>query len=248
LTDLGLAREVSEDEYRVTRMGTTIGTVDYMAPEQARDSSAADARSDIYSLGCTFFHMLSGVAPFPQGSLPERIMHHLETPPPDIRKLNPAVSRRLAAILEKMLAKKPGDRYQTPDELLADLEGKGPIPSTSADQDSLQALRELAAEDRRRTAEPTRVLNATMATHAEVPRSASAGRRVAAASASSRKLTRRDDEEETPPQSGFLPSWWPLVVAFIGILVASIIIINQLRFIEEEPLPKSPQNPTGIKK
>ncbi len=65
LTDFGLAiRHENDAEFRVTRDKTTVGTVDYMAPEQARDSRAADIRSDIYSLGCTFFHMLAGNAPF----------------------------------------------------------------------------------------------------------------------------------------------------------------------------------------
>ena len=60
LTDLGLAIQPSDEEFRLTREGTTVGTIDYMAPEQARDSGSADIRSDIYSLGCTFFHILAG--------------------------------------------------------------------------------------------------------------------------------------------------------------------------------------------
>src|SRR5262249_50707804 len=89
LTDLGLARETRQDDFRVTRDGTTVGTVDYMAPEQARDSGAADIRSDIYSLGCTAYHMLAGQAPFPDGSLTERIYKHVQAQPPDIRKVSP---------------------------------------------------------------------------------------------------------------------------------------------------------------
>jgi serine/threonine protein kinase len=121
LTDLGLALVEADDDFKVTRDGSTVGTVDYMAPEQARDSRAADVRSDIYSLGCTAYHMLAGAPPFAEGGLGERVYKHMETPPPDVRQFNPRVSFGLWAILEHMLAKKPEDRYQTPTELLADL-------------------------------------------------------------------------------------------------------------------------------
>src|SRR5262249_13155797 len=69
LADLGLIRESRDEDFRLTREGQTVGTVDYLAPEQARDSGSADIRSDIYSLGCTLFHMLTGKPPFPEGSL-----------------------------------------------------------------------------------------------------------------------------------------------------------------------------------
>src|SRR5439155_5929936 len=102
--------------------GTTLGTVDYMSPEQARDGNSADIRSDIYSLGCTFYHMLAGAAPFAQGTIAERILQHFEVKAPDIRDLNARVPEGLALALAKMLEKKPADRYQTPAELLKDLE------------------------------------------------------------------------------------------------------------------------------
>jgi len=123
LTDFGLAiRHENEDEFRLTKDKTTVGTVDYMSPEQARDSRSADIRSDIYSLGCTFYHMLGGAAPFARGTLPERIVQHMRTPPPDVRKLNQSVPEALVAIIQRMLAKKPDERYQTPADLLHDLE------------------------------------------------------------------------------------------------------------------------------
>ncbi len=121
LTDLGLAREVQTEEFRVTRAGTTVGTVDYIAPEQARDSGKADIRSDLYSLGCTWFHMLTGQPPFPEGGLAERLCKHMMDAPPDVRKINPRISRELRAVLNKLLAKDPADRYQDPSELLAAL-------------------------------------------------------------------------------------------------------------------------------
>ena len=123
LTDFGLAmRRENNAEFRITRDETTVGTVDYMSPEQARDSRSADIRSDIYSLGCTFFHMLAGLAPFGKGTLPERIIQHMKASPPDVRKLNTSVPEYLVAIINRMLAKKPDDRYQTAADLLHDLE------------------------------------------------------------------------------------------------------------------------------
>jgi serine/threonine protein kinase len=118
LADFGLAREVRDEEFRLTREGSTVGTVDYMSPEQARSSAAADTRSDIYSLGCTLFHMLAGVPPFHEGSLTERIYQHADAEPPDMRTFNPDVPPELVEVLRRMLAKRPEDRYQTPEELL----------------------------------------------------------------------------------------------------------------------------------
>jgi serine/threonine protein kinase len=121
LTDFGLAREVTDDQYRVTRAGTTVGTIDYMSPEQARDSGNADARSDLYSLGSTWFHLLTGQAPFPAGGLGERLIRIMNDAPPDICKLNPRVSPACREILEKLLAKSPDDRYPTAEALIDDL-------------------------------------------------------------------------------------------------------------------------------
>jgi serine/threonine protein kinase len=121
LTDFGLAREVDADEFRVTRAGTTVGTVDYMSPEQARDSSAADIRSDLYSLGSTWYHLLVGHAPFPDGGLGERLIKLMNDPPPDPRELNPRISSETWFVLGKLLAKDPAERYQSPAELIDDL-------------------------------------------------------------------------------------------------------------------------------
>ncbi len=123
IADLGLAVQLDEEDERVTRDGTTVGTVDYMAPEQARDSRATSVRSDIYSLGCTFYHILAGVPPFVGGDVPG------QAPPPRLRdarrtsaQLRPDVPPALAAIVDRMLAKKPEQRYADYDELLAALD------------------------------------------------------------------------------------------------------------------------------
>jgi serine/threonine protein kinase len=127
LLDFGLAREIDADDFRVTRAGTTVGTIDYMSPEQARDSGAADIRSDLYSLGCTWYHLLCGQSPFPEGSLTERINKLINEAPPDLRDLNPRLSDECWTVIARLLAKDPNERYQTPAELievLHDLEGK----------------------------------------------------------------------------------------------------------------------------
>ncbi|CAN5326083.1 hypothetical protein BH10PLA2_BH10PLA2_35440 [soil metagenome] len=121
LTDLGIARDLIPDESaRMTGAGMIVGTIDYLAPEQARDSSKADIRSDIYSLGCTLYEMLSGKPPF-QGNVTEQVYKHSEELAPDITTIRVDVPSGLAFILRKMMAKKPDDRYQTPTELLTDL-------------------------------------------------------------------------------------------------------------------------------
>jgi serine/threonine-protein kinase len=122
LTDLGLARSIDEStDTNITRAGTTVGTVDYMAPEQARNSRLADIRSDLYSLGCTWYQMLVGHPPYHEGSMTNKLQAHATAPPPDPRDENPDVPESIVIILQRLMAKKPEDRYQTPQELLDDL-------------------------------------------------------------------------------------------------------------------------------
>ena len=89
IIDLGLRLQNEFEDERVTREGTTVGTVDYMAPEQARDSRATSIQSDMYSLGCTFYYLLAGVPPFPGGDITDKLTRHAKNPPPDIRDLRP---------------------------------------------------------------------------------------------------------------------------------------------------------------
>ena len=122
LTDMGLARSLDDSgEAGITRAGTTVGTVDYISPEQARDSKSADVRSDIYSLGCTWYHMLTGQAPFPNGSLTEKLRHHATTPAPDPRRISDSIPEDVVIVLQRMLEKSPDRRFQDPDDLLSSL-------------------------------------------------------------------------------------------------------------------------------
>lgn len=146
LTDLGLARAIDETAASgITRAGFTVGTVDYMAPEQARSSKAADVRSDLYSLGCTWYHMLTGQVPFSDGDLTNKLRAHAQSPVPDPRTLVPDIPAGVAAVLQRLMAKKPDERYQTPAELLADLDRPG-LCRQAVTADDLRSLAEDAAD------------------------------------------------------------------------------------------------------
>ena len=121
LADLGLAKFFDESLRPVssnTMVGELLGSIDYLAPEQAKDASQADTRSDIYALGCTLYHCLTGRPPFVEGTNVQKIMAHIETEPEAIVDLNPAVPEELARLIHtRMLAKRPEDRFQTPTEV-----------------------------------------------------------------------------------------------------------------------------------
>jgi len=125
LVDLGLARMPTREEGQadLTATGTTLGTFDYIAPEQARDPRLADGRSDIYSLGCTLYHMLTAEPPFPEGTVLQKLLQHQGDTAPDPTRKNPRVPPALAALIQRMMAKDPRERPATPEQLLAELHG-----------------------------------------------------------------------------------------------------------------------------
>jgi serine/threonine protein kinase len=126
VTDLGLALvEQSEGEEAataLTRQGAVLGTADYAAPEQILSSRAADARSDVYALGCTLYFLLTGRPPFLDASPLEKLIKHQTEEPTPVERLRPEVPPAVAAVLRKMMAKKPADRYQTAAEVATSLE------------------------------------------------------------------------------------------------------------------------------
>jgi serine/threonine protein kinase len=119
--DFGLAALLAERGDGLTETNVVMGTPDYMAPEQAEDSGRADIRADVYSLGCTFYYLLTGKVPYPGTTSLQKILAHREQPVPDIRRTRPEVPAGLARVLERMIVKKPEDRYQTPGQVAAAL-------------------------------------------------------------------------------------------------------------------------------
>jgi eukaryotic-like serine/threonine-protein kinase len=126
ILDLGLARlqETADGEApsRLTHEGFVIGTPDFLAPEQARNASKVDIRADIYALGGTLFYLLTGEVPYPGGTPTEKLLRHAIDPVPEVRPLRPEVPDEITALLRRLMAKQPEDRFQTPGELAVALE------------------------------------------------------------------------------------------------------------------------------
>lgn len=127
ILDFGLSRITHEknvsgdgaasDDSSRTSAGSVFGTPDYIAPEQAVDASTADIRADIYSLGCTFYYLLTGGPPFPGGSALDKLQAHRQRQPEALSVRRPDAPREVIALVERMLAKDPAQRFQTPAEL-----------------------------------------------------------------------------------------------------------------------------------
>lgn len=145
LTDMGLAKGPAD--LTLTRDGATVGTPQYISPEQARNPQDVDVRSDLYSLGATLYHMATGVPPFRGDTMAELITKVLHDPPVPPNEVNPALSEGLSLVLRKLLAKDLRVRYQTPRELLDDLDRV-----QRAQPPQVDAARLSAGEERRSNA------------------------------------------------------------------------------------------------
>jgi serine/threonine protein kinase len=125
ILDMGLARldHAANDDRSasMTHDGTVIGTPDYMAPEQALRSHTVDIRADLYSVGCTFYFLLTGNVPFPGGAITEKLLRHQLHEPTPVEKLRPNVPPGVVAVLRRLMAKTPEERYQSPAEAAAAL-------------------------------------------------------------------------------------------------------------------------------
>jgi serine/threonine-protein kinase len=115
ILDLGLAKSLTEQPHAphdgsLTYLDQVMGTPDFMSPEQARDSRSADHRSDIYSLGATFYYCVAGKPPFPAGTPLEKIIKHQTEEPEPLENLRPDVTPRLRRLVRRMMAKDPAQR------------------------------------------------------------------------------------------------------------------------------------------
>lgn len=125
LLDMGLARFYRDHNDQLTIKyddKIVLGTADYVAPEQVANSHAVDIRADIYGLGATFYFLLAGHPPFPTGTVSQKLLWHRTKDPTPIRQVRPEVPEGLAAVISRMMAKDPKARFQTPAQVIAELE------------------------------------------------------------------------------------------------------------------------------
>src|SRR5207247_3384110 len=117
LLDMGLARLFADDSDNLTKKyekNAVLGTADYLAPEQATNSSDVDIRADIYSLGATFYFLLTGRTPFPEGKAAQKLIWHQIKEPTPVHKLRAEVPVELSNLVTRMMSKKPSGRFATP--------------------------------------------------------------------------------------------------------------------------------------
>ncbi|HEV3383429.1 MAG TPA: protein kinase [Gemmata sp.] len=122
IADLTGADPASLTAMAITKPQTVMGTPDFCSPEQSRDPTSVDIRSDLYSLGCTFYYLLTGKPPFEGAGTYAKMIAHYKEPPPDIAKERKDIPGAVGDILQKLLSKSPSERFQTPAELSTDLQ------------------------------------------------------------------------------------------------------------------------------
>ncbi len=220
ILDMGLARLESAagaDQAELTGTGQIMGTVDYMSPEQALDTKHADERSDIYSLGCTLWYLLTGHSAFGGESVMAKLLAHREQPIPSLQAACPGVTPVLETVFTKMMAKKEEDRYQSMSEVVVELERIRP------DQDVAGPVGDEEGEDHRRSeflggTKPSR------AASGHPPGKPVATAKRPSSTVLEATITMADGKIETDPkteQSLVVPAavrtWWRKVAEFVRI-------------------------------
>ncbi len=144
ILDLGLVRSELDDDALTRGEGSKIvGTADFLAPEQAMNSSTVDSRADLYSLGCLGYYLLTGAVPFPAERVSQKLLAHqmkVAVPP---HQTHPAITQEMSAVIMKLMAKKVADRYQTANELVQDLAPWLNVPIALPEEADFPADREV---------------------------------------------------------------------------------------------------------
>jgi serine/threonine protein kinase len=228
LLDFGVAKLIDQPQQVQTVTGAILGTPQYMSPEQCEGARVVDHRSDLYSLGCTLFQMLTGRLPFVVGGVGGMIGAHLHTPPPHVREHNPAVSEALDAIVDRLLAKSPDDRYPSADDVASALSDPATGAITRPQEIPATPVASLRPTQRPTVGSPTRPDPAA----ALMPTQADGSGLVNAPTRDVRPTRVEPDREQPRRRSWLLP-----VVGIAVAAAAGITAFVLLRAPEESPSP-----------
>jgi len=201
ILDLGLSKSLDNSEQSfMTQSGAVLGTPHYISPEQARSDKGIDGRTDIYSLGATFYHLVTGKTPFDGSGAAVILMKHLTEKLPNPLDLNPDLPVPVAQVIGKMMAKHPLDRYANCEELLADLEliSEGKTPSAAH------------LEDEKSSVMMPRVADTATLIRAPQPHT---------------KTVRLNEEEKKPTRSLL----WPFVGAAVAAVIVGFVLVGATR-------------------
>ncbi|MBN2452483.1 MAG: protein kinase [Lentisphaeria bacterium] len=147
IMDMGIAKSVGDDSH-ITATGVAIGTPHYMSPEQAKGSHHLDFRTDMYSLGATLFHLVTGTVPFAGNSAMEVVARHLHEPLPSARSIDSGISQAFDELVLRMMAKEKRDRYPSWEACIGDMRAvlRGKTPETAKERVARQAGERLAQQ------------------------------------------------------------------------------------------------------
>jgi protein kinase-like protein len=223
ITDFGLAK-AARSETKLTATGEVLGSPGYISPEQAQ-GGAIDARSDIYSLGATFFHLVTGKLPFDAPTPVAMIIKHMNEPLRSPRALNPSIPYPVAAIIQKMMAKRPGERFQDYDALLRELErAMAGLPAASLPRSAGPGTADAGPASGRLPA--TGAAGRALAPEGIPPRGGIAAARPGA-------LPRPAAPRPAPADGVSSGTWLPKALAFLVAALALLGLLQHLRSREE---------------
>jgi serine/threonine protein kinase len=208
ILDLGLARFQDDRDDNITRNydnRAILGTADYISPEQALRSSHVDIRADIYSLGATFYFLLTGQAPFESSTVAQKLLNHQMKPPKPVTEHRPDLPAEMVAVVEKMMAKSPDGRYQQPREVmeaLAPWSGVVIPPPDAADLPQLSPAAQRAIGSPSSTTGPTTPSAGLSSTIHPAPVITPTERTPVPPARKSSKMPRRTERPAPAPASG----------------------------------------------
>ena len=230
LLDFGISK-ITDIADGLTRPGESLGTPFYMSPEQIR-GEGCDIRSDLYSLGVVFFELLTGSRPFENESSAAVQMAHLATPPPSLRQYDPDLPPACEHIVQKLLMKRPEDRYQTPRDLLEELHALGASSGASTLRPYIDAslVNDLLLNSPVAIIEmdPSRKQSATPSS--VTPGSLASPTQISAQTSSSQ-------EEATVDNSSRLRTWGVIVAGITSIIMVVGVVVLVLMMVNRRPKP-----------